>query len=87
MSTVAAQNILQKLRSSGIKVYLKNGAPHFSTLDNVPGEMKKNIMEYGRFILYLLKQEEKIREARLAMKKPDSRKKKPAIPDIPATEL
>lgn len=70
MSLVTAQNLIRRLRSNGIRVYL--GAAEevcFRRLEEAPCSLKKEIMEHGGSIRQQLLAERKVRENRQLMKR------------------
>jgi hypothetical protein len=57
MSLVVAKEIIRYLRSTGVKVRLKNEMASFSTLEGVSQETKVKIAKLGVFIVTVLREE------------------------------
>ena len=68
MSQVTAKEIIRRLRSSGIKVFLKGEQVTFSTLDEVSTELKKSIRETGPAMKVILRGERSKRKVRAELK-------------------
>ena len=82
MSLIIAREIIRKLRSSGVKVYLgKWGEVCFSDIREVPAELKHKMMKHGTPIKTCLEEETIIHNARKKLRQ------KPALKDAPSTEL
>lgn len=69
MSIVRAKEIISRLRSGGVKVFLKNGAVTFSSLDNVAPALKHEITSHGMFLHTVLAEEEEVRATRQKLRK------------------
>jgi len=65
MSSLSAIDLLRRLRSNGVKVYLDDlGQVTFSSLDDVNPAIKIQIISLGRALQRRLKEEQKIRQQR-----------------------
>ncbi len=70
MSFVPARELIAKLRSGGVKVYLRpDGTVNFSDLSTVSAELKHSIIHHGAAMKAVLAEEVKIRESRAKLKK------------------
>ena len=92
MSIVAAQTILRRLRSNGVKVWLRprgGDAPPevvFHTLENVPADLKRQVGEHALFIRQQLEDEALLRASRASQRRrTEERWRK--LPDAPAEQL
>ena len=70
MKTIEAQNLIRRLRSGGIKVYLNpSDQVTFSSLDDVATPLKQDIMRLGAQMKTVLLRERTVREHRENLKR------------------
>lgn len=86
MSTIHAAEIIRRLRSNGVKVYLgKQMEVTFSSLEEVSPALKQEIIQHGPALRDKLIEEQETRRQRERMRKPAVRRR--ITPEVRSEEL
>lgn len=86
MSLIHATDLIRRLRSNGVRVYLDSaGRVTFSSLDSVNPALKAELAASGHALKQRLKEEQELRLQRERMRRKPARK--PHIPEVKSEDL